>query len=209
MMLQYDPFANGTMGQYSNVWTTTVLGAAGGLTNPLRVDNAVAYISPSFGGFTVTGAFSNNADGADSTSNNAQNNTVYAIKGDYAGGAFTAGANYHAIQAGTSLAAVKNIQNFTLGLGYDFKFMKLTGVYSWNEIDYRSRSQQRNAQQLAARRFRTVRQVDRQGFVHLLRWQHKLPVAMHSNWPSVSITPCRSAPTSTRPTRGSTTATRA
>ncbi|MGA9394083.1 MAG: porin, partial [Azonexus sp.] len=126
MMLQYDPFANGTMGQYSNVWTTTVLGATGGLTNPLRVDNAVAYISPSFGGFTVTGAFSNNAGGADSTSNNSENNTVYAIKGDYAGGAFTAGANYHAIQAGTSLAAVNDIQNFTLGLGYDFKFMKLT-----------------------------------------------------------------------------------
>jgi predicted porin len=136
MMLQYDPFANGTMGAYSNVWTPTNIGGVGGLMNPIRVDNAVAYISPSFGGFTVTGAFSNNADGGDSLSNNAQNNTVYAIKGDYAGGAFTAGANYHAIQAGTSLAAVKNIQDFTLGLGYDFKFMKLTGVYSWNEADF-------------------------------------------------------------------------
>jgi len=145
MMLQYDPFANGTMGAYSNVWTPSALtsGGAGGLMNPIRVDNAVAYISPSFGGFTVTGAFSNNASGADSTSNNARNSTVYAIAGNYAGGAFTAGANYHyiALAAGNTLGpalAVEgdSVQDFTLGLGYDFKFMKLTGVYSWNEADY-------------------------------------------------------------------------
>ncbi len=68
MMLQYDPFANGTMGQYTNVWTpAATAGGLGGLTNPFRVDNAIAYISPSFGGFTVTGAFSNNAGGDDST----------------------------------------------------------------------------------------------------------------------------------------------
>ena len=144
MMLQYDPVANGTMGQYTNVWTpAATAGGLGGLMNPLRVDNAIAYISPSFGGFTVTGAFSNNAGGNDSLSNNAQNSTVYAIKGDYAGGAFTAGANYHyiALAANNTLGPVgaaegDNVQNFTLGLGYDFKFMKLTGVYSWNEGEY-------------------------------------------------------------------------
>jgi predicted porin len=138
MMLQYDPFANGTMGAYSNVWAPAANSSGGTTTllNPLRVDNAVAYISPSFGGFTLTGAYANNAIGADSTSNNSENNTVYAIKGDFVAGGFTAGANYHAIQAGTQLAAVEDVQNFTLGLGYDFKFMKLTGVYTWTEADF-------------------------------------------------------------------------
>ncbi len=175
-MLKYDPFANGTVGAYSNVWTPySKYTIAGGLMNPIRVDNAIAYISPSFGGVTVTGAFSNNAGGGDSTSNNAQNNSVYAIAADYAGGAFMASANYHYIAGGSSVSStptstvyipttatlttdaagnatitglgitnptvwannpVDNVQNFTLGLGYDFKFMKLTGTYSWNEAEY-------------------------------------------------------------------------
>ena len=71
-----DPFGAGTVGRYNNVYSVAagaVPGSAfGNLTDPVRVDNAIAYISPSFGGFTVTGAFSNNASGNDSTSNNAQ-----------------------------------------------------------------------------------------------------------------------------------------
>ncbi len=140
-MLKYDPFANGTMGAYSNVWTPVSAGittgaAGGGLMNPIRVDNAVAYISPSFGGFTVTGAFSNNAGGGDTLAGNSANNTVYAIAGAYDGGAFSAGANYHYIAIGSGLPNIDKVENFTLGLGYDFKFMKLTGTYSWNEADY-------------------------------------------------------------------------
>ena len=82
-----DPFGAGTVGRYNNVYSVVagaVPGSAfGNLTDPVRVDNALAYISPSFGGFTVTGAFSNNASGDDSTSNNARNNTVYAVLGQY------------------------------------------------------------------------------------------------------------------------------
>ena len=29
-----------------------------------------------------------------------------------------------------------SVQNFTLGLGYDFKVVKVTGVYSWNKLDF-------------------------------------------------------------------------
>ena len=114
-----DPFGAGTVGRYNNVYSVAagaVPGSAfGNLTDPVRVDNALAYISPSFGGFTVTGAFSNNASGNDSLSNNARNNTVYAVLGQYTGGALTLGANYHYIAAGTGLQALDNVQNFTLG----------------------------------------------------------------------------------------------
>ena len=135
-----DPFGAGTVGRYNNVYSVVagaVPGSAfGNLTDPVRVDNAVAYISPSFGGFTVTGAFSNNASGNDSLSNNARNNTVYALLGQYTGGALTVGANYHYIAMGTGLQAIDNVQNFTVGGSYDFKVAKVMALYSWNEIDY-------------------------------------------------------------------------
>jgi predicted porin len=103
-----DPFGAGTVGRYNNVYSVgagAVPGSAfGNLTDPVRVDNALAYISPSFGGFTVTGAFSNNASGNDSTGNNAQNNTVYALLGMYDGGALKLGANYHYIAGGSSIS---------------------------------------------------------------------------------------------------------
>ena len=111
--------------------------AFGNLIDPVRVDNALAYISPSFGGFTVTGAFSNNASGDDSISNNAQNNTVYAVLGQYTAGGLTVGANYHFIAAGTNAAVINDIQNFTAGCRLSLRMgLKLSGAYSWNETDF-------------------------------------------------------------------------
>jgi len=140
-MLQMDPFANGTVGAYSNAWRLGASNATNstlsGLLDPQRVDNAAAYISPSFGGFQVTAAFSNNADGADSTSNNAQNNTVYAILGTYTAGGLTVGANYHMIALGTNVSAINDIQNFTAGVAYQFgNGLKLSGAYTWTEADF-------------------------------------------------------------------------
>jgi predicted porin len=140
-----DPFGAGTVGRYNNVYSVAagaVPGSAfGNLTDPVRVDNAIAYISPSFGGFTVTGAFSNNASGADSTSNNAANNTVYAVLGQYNSGALTLGANYHYIAAGTQAVGAlpaqwaNDVQNFTLGGSFDFKVAKVMALYSWNNVN--------------------------------------------------------------------------
>jgi len=139
-----DPFGAGTVGSYRNVFSSgpQVSGTAyGTLTDPLRVDNALAYISPSFGGFSVTAAFSNNASGNDSTGNNSQNNTVYAVLGQYSSGALTLGANYHYIAGGTGLNAtlavpgVNNVQNFSLGGSFDFKVAKVMALYSWNNTD--------------------------------------------------------------------------
>jgi len=150
-MLQMDPFANGTVGAYSNAWRLGGVPASlnltlAGLLDPQRVDNAVAYISPSFGGFQVTAAYSNHADNfattapvvntAESTSNNAQNNSVYAILGTYTAGGLTVGANYHMIAAGTNVAGLNDIQNFTAGVAYQFgNGLKLSGAYTWTEAD--------------------------------------------------------------------------
>ena len=143
-----DPFGAGTVGRYNNVYST---GAAvgnnvvgGSLMDPVRLDNALAYISPSFlGGLTATLAFSNNAGGQESDNSNSNNNTVYAGLLKYDNGPITVGANYHYINGGSRLSdttptalGVKSVQNATLGGSYDFKVVKVMALYSWNEVDY-------------------------------------------------------------------------
>ena len=133
-----DPFGAGTVGRYNNVYSSTPgVGTLGSLTDPVRVDNAVAYISPSFSGFSVTAAFSNNATGQENATSNAGNNTVYAILGKYDNGPLTVGVNYHYIAAGSNLG-LDNVQNATVGGSYDFKVAKVMALYSWNEIDFGS-----------------------------------------------------------------------
>jgi len=137
-----DPFAAGTVGQYKNVY-------GGGLFDPTRVDNAVAYVSPSWGGFTITGAYSNNAIGQEaatgivnnginatavSSVGNAQNNTVYALLARYTAGPVDAGLNLHRIAMGSTVTT-KSYDNVTLAGTYDFKVVKLHALYSYNIKD--------------------------------------------------------------------------
>jgi len=126
-----DPFAAGTVGQYKNVY-------GGGLFDPTRVDNAVAYVSPSFGGFTVTGAYSNNAAGQESSVDNSQNNTVYALLGRYTAGPVDVGLNLHRIAVGSGNGVVvnpKTVDNVTLGGTFDAKVVKIAALYSYNYLD--------------------------------------------------------------------------
>ncbi len=141
-----DPFAAGTVGEYRNVWGNT--GSAGGANNlldPTRVDNAVAYISPNFGGFDVTVAYSNAAavdDNATTTAtqenagNNARNNTVYALLAKYAGGPVVVGLNVHRIAAASTVAnsTMETLDNYTLGASFDAKVVKISAVAGYNDM---------------------------------------------------------------------------
>ncbi len=157
-----DPFGAGTVGRYNNVYSSgfglplssTNNATVNGLLDPVRVDNAVAYISPTFlGGLTGTLAFSNNAGGQEDATSTAANNTVYAGLLQYNNGPINVGVNYHYINAGSTLSnpafaglattttpsvnlAVKNVQNVTLGGSYDFKVVKVMALYSYNDLDY-------------------------------------------------------------------------
>ncbi len=133
-MASLDPFSGGTVGQYRNVFGTYDVNS---LIDPSRVDNAIAYVSPSFGGFTVTGAFSNNAGGTDSLANNARNSTVYAVLGQYNAGPIAAGLGYHYIAPSSAPAtpSINDIQNIVLGGSYDFKVVKLSLAGDWNQIN--------------------------------------------------------------------------
>lgn len=132
-----DPFGAGTVGRFDNVYGADV----NALLLPARVDNAIAYISPSFGGVTITGAYSNNAIGNDSTVSNSQNNTVYALLARYTAGPADIGLSYHTIQTGSagtnppSPTGVKTVDNLTLAGTFDAKVVKIHGVYTHAILD--------------------------------------------------------------------------
>jgi predicted porin len=128
-----DPFGAGTVGQYANL----LGGAAAG--DVVRVDNAVAYISPSFGGFTVTAAYSNKLAGQETVSatgvTNGNDTKIYALLGQFKAGGLDLGLNYHYGKF-EGVNAVDNTYNLTLGGNYNFGFMKLHGAVAFNESEF-------------------------------------------------------------------------
>ena len=150
-----DPFAAGTVGRFQNVMGGTFGG------DVTRVDNAVAYVSPNFGGFTLTGAYSNKLSGNEGNAiptaaapngnttglqanSNGSNVNVYALYGQYAAGGLTVGLNYHyattqgknvGLTHGVAGAYWNDTQNVTLGGAYDFKVAKLSAAVAYNQTD--------------------------------------------------------------------------
>ncbi len=143
LMSAVDPFAAGTVGQYRNVWGATgANGATVNLLDPVRVDNAVAYVSPNFGGFDVTVAYSNaaspdNGGASENTTDNSRNNTVYAILAKYAAGPVMVGFNVHRIAAASTIAntTLKSLDNYTLAGTFDAKVVKLHAAAAYNQWD--------------------------------------------------------------------------
>jgi predicted porin len=142
-----DPFADGTVGAYHNVWGNDLdpLGSQTAL-DPARVDNAVAYVSPSWGGFNVTAAYSSNAIGQDNTGNRHAQAQVLAVLPRYTNGPLDVAFSYHQIKIGSDSGilavvpalgpAVDDITNFTLGGTYDFRVVKLAALYAETEVNY-------------------------------------------------------------------------
>lgn len=139
-----DPFNAGTVGRYNNVFSplSAVQTSYGTVMDPIRMDNAIQYTSPTFSGLSVTGVFSNNAVGQEASAGNTGNSTMYGVLGKYETGPIMAGINYHYIAAGTSGVAglVNNVQSVSLGGTYDFKVAKVAALYSYNDVEYNARA---------------------------------------------------------------------
>jgi predicted porin len=138
-----DPFAAGTVGRYNNTYGAAAYGAAilGGVADPVRVDNALAYVSPNFGGFTATLAYSNNALANDTVNSSGVNNRVYAVLGQYASGMFTAGVNYHYIEtSGFATGTADSVQNVVAGGSVNLGVAKIAGFASYSTLDSAAKS---------------------------------------------------------------------
>jgi predicted porin len=166
-----DPFKAGTVGRYNNTYGSDLGRFVGGLDgahttvtgvdvasfnsgvvstvlDPVRVDNAVAYVSPSWSGFNVTAAYSNNAIGQEAEGNGKSQNRVFAILPRYTNGPIDVALNYHQIKAqddlhllgatgalgNVNLVDVDKVTNWLIGGTYDFTVVKLSAFYSTTKV---------------------------------------------------------------------------
>ncbi|MDR3159135.1 MAG: porin [Zoogloeaceae bacterium] len=133
-----DPFKAGTVGRYRNVFEAGVTTGGENLFDPTRVDNAVAYVTPTWGGFNITAAFSANAL-AQEASGNTGDNRVWAILPRYANGPIDVGVSWHRIKAydaptGSFGASNVQITNLAVGGTYNFGPVKLHAFYDQNKF---------------------------------------------------------------------------
>ncbi|MCL2075769.1 MAG: porin [Betaproteobacteria bacterium] len=129
-----DPFKAGTVGMYRNVFAAGVTTSGENLFDPTRVDNTVAYVSPSFGGFNVTAAYSTNAILQEAVGNDGDAK-VYALMPRYTNGPVDIGLSYHQIKSdGTVIVLKPKITNWALAGTYDFGAVKLHAFYDENKL---------------------------------------------------------------------------
>ncbi|MDR1349570.1 MAG: porin [Zoogloeaceae bacterium] len=138
LLSSIDPFKSGTVGQYRNVFAAGLTTLGENLFDPTRVDNAIAYVSPSFGGFNVTAAYSTNALATENLENR-HDNTVIALLPRYTNGPIDVGVSYHRIKddddgAGILGTIKPKITNWAVGGTYDFKVVKLHAFYDKNKL---------------------------------------------------------------------------
>lgn len=96
-----------------------------------RVNNAVAYASPEFGGAQIYAAYSNGEEEDENGNTNkwSKNEHYYGIGGVYTAGNFSANAIWEMYDNKTSDADASNV--FTLGAQYDFGTFTLYGAYQY------------------------------------------------------------------------------
>lgn len=111
-----DPFGFGLAGQINNLAQVDA-----------RLDNLVAYATPSFGGFTGIVGYTPNGIANEAVGGKGANVPVTALAGIYANGPLLVAGNYHKVDApGTS----NDLKRATLGLTYDLSVVKLHGYYN-------------------------------------------------------------------------------
>lgn len=141
LMAQIDPFGLGTAGRANNLFGSSAIAA--GLYDPVRVNNTVAYVSPSFSGLSVTAAYGTNSlDNQEAAANASNQNRLFAIAPTYTNGALTVGANYHQVKLdGNALIGAGNqgkLSSYTLAAKYDFGVLALSGAYGSNKVEVNS-----------------------------------------------------------------------
>ncbi|ANQ86449.1 outer membrane porin protein [Azoarcus olearius] len=127
-----DPFGfgKGTVASLANVYIS-----------PARLDNLAAYVSPTFGGFSVVAAYTNSASGDESAENGygvpgGSDARAWAIAPTYKNGPIYVALNVHQIRGNaTSLTTDTVNKTWDLGGTYDFGVVKLGAVYGVSDSE--------------------------------------------------------------------------
>lgn len=118
----YDPFAGGTVGNFTQMTPQVD-----------RADNAVAYISPSFGGFVLTAAYSSNIAGGEGTragsvGGNDKDLRLNTIMLGYDNGPISAKLDYEQITT-RGFNDDNRLWVATAGASYNFGVAKVSALY--------------------------------------------------------------------------------
>ena len=124
----YDPFAGGTVGNF-----TQMTGQVD------RADNAIAYISPSFAGFTLTAAYASNIQGGEGTRTGSNGGNDLDLRLNtlmlgYDNGPISAKLDYEQITTRNGLDD-NRLWVSTLGGSYDFGVVKVSALYDIMKSD--------------------------------------------------------------------------
>ena len=141
LVTKVDPFGTGTVGDVSfgrgvyTMATGRLIGAAnvgfGGTdtAGEIRLDNVVAYVTPTFSGFNVIAAYTKEGIADEERTVKGVKNadhTVWAINPNFTYGNLFVGANYHKVDR-DDLDAQSKV--WDLGATYDFGVAKLHALY--------------------------------------------------------------------------------
>ncbi|MDR1228920.1 MAG: porin [Azoarcus sp.] len=120
-----DPFENNGLGAAGNA-----------LVKDKRLSNLVAYISPSWGGFSFIAAYTNSYEGNESNENKdgthgLQDTRVWALAPSYTNGGLFLGLNYHQAKFNESNAPfdIEHLRVYEAYAAYDFGPVKVGALY--------------------------------------------------------------------------------
>ena len=135
---KYDAFAGGTVGNFTNM--------AKGQVD--RADNAIAYISPNFSGFTVTAAYATNIGGAEGGNNgytgaatataigNNNDLRLNTLMGQYENGPISLSVDAETVKSVKSNNGLDlDVKVYVLAGSYDFGVVKVSALYDWHNVD--------------------------------------------------------------------------
>ena len=133
---KYDPMGAAVfspMGQLSDSRVMTISGREG----LARVENALAYISPSFSGLVVKAAYAfGEQDGVDTTApvTDEERQGVLGLSADYTNGPAAVGVVYHGL---SNIAGIDGLDQdeWALGGSYDFGVVKAIASYQQSKLD--------------------------------------------------------------------------
>lgn len=128
----FNPVAGGVFNNTDRMKAATVLSCGTGG----RRDNAVAYVSPSFGGVSVA---VNHARVTENANTQATGKDAYAnlLAANYQNGPLQAGAIYSRVSLSNTVAD-DDIREYGLGASYDFKVVKAFAMYQNQKVETKS-----------------------------------------------------------------------